>query len=130
MPEREREPIFCSECQNQITKVETARVLDGSILCPADLRKRSFIDRIRARKLPEDFTRRGGVLFRSFFTSLAALMLVVGVAFIWRQGNLPLGVTLILSSVFVLFFGVLAGDIVDLLLDIFEQLKLLNRSSR
>jgi len=155
MPQRDVEPVFCGECQNEV-RVQDARMLDGQILCPVDLHKRPLFHRIRARKLPEDVHRRSGGTFRGFFTSLAALMLVVGVAFIWYhpskspsapqgakagvasapaqgavqpaqvEGGVAVGVPLILASVFVAFFGLLAGDAIDLLLDMFDQLKRLN----
>ena len=145
MPEREVEPVFCSECQNEV-KVRDARILNGHILCPADMGKRSFFERMRARRLPDDARRRGGAVFRGFFTSLAALMFVVGIPFVWRVvqatffGNEPdatieavrraylaPGVALMFGSALIAVFGLLAGDIVDLLLDIFDQLK---KSSR
>ncbi len=126
MSQRESEPVFCSECQNEVD-VSAARVLNGHVLCPADLGRRSMWERLRARKLPENEMRRGGGALRSFFLSLAALMLVVGVAFIWKDEARVTGVCTILASVFVGFFGVLAGDIVDVLLDIFDQLRQLNR---
>jgi|GEM_PF-6122419 len=126
MSEREIEPIFCSECQNEM-RVQDARTLDGKILCPADLAKHPLVDRMRARRLPEDYLRRGGAIFRSVFTSFAALMLVVGVAFIVKKDQLATGVWMIVASVFVALTGVFVGDVVDLLLDIFDQLKQLNR---
>jgi len=145
MPERKAEPIFCSECQNEV-ELKDARILNGQVLCPADLSKRRFFERMRARKLPEDARRRGGAVFRSFFTSLAALMFVVGIPFIWRVvkvtffGNnddatieavrrayLAPGVALMFSSALVAVFGLFAGDIVDLLLDIHDELRRMNR---
>lgn len=88
-PERELEPVFCGECQNSVG-VSKARVLDGQVLCPKDLSKRSFFDRLRARKLPQNYKRRSGRTFRSLFTSIAALMLLVGIAFVWRAKQTPL----------------------------------------
>jgi sterol desaturase/sphingolipid hydroxylase (fatty acid hydroxylase superfamily) len=130
MSQREAEPVFCGECQNEV-KVESARAVDGQVLCAADLRKRPFLQRLRARKLPENVMRRGGTVFKSFFTMLAALMLVVGVALIWSEDpskhSLTAGVWMVMASMFVAFFGLFAGDAVDLLLDIFEQLRRLNR---
>jgi hypothetical protein len=94
MTQREQEPIFCTECQNEV-KVEAARVLDGKILCPADLAKRPFLDRLRSRKLPQNYMRRSGKTFQGLFTSIAALMLVIGIAFIWKaqlsSGERPQG---------------------------------------
>lgn len=87
-PEREVEPVFCSECQNPVD-VSKARVLDGQVLCTKDLSKRSFFDRFRARKLPQNYKRRSGRTFRGLFTSIAALMLVVGIAFVWRAKQAP-----------------------------------------
>jgi len=88
VPEREVEPVFCSECQNPVD-VSKARMLDGLVLCPKDLAKRGLFDRIRARKLPENYRRRSGGTFRSLFTSIAALMLVVGIAFVWKAKAQP-----------------------------------------
>jgi hypothetical protein len=131
MSEREVEPIFCTECQEEVN-VNKARMLKGRILCPKDLAKLSFFDRLRARKLPEDASRRGGKAFQGMFTSLAALTFIVGIVFIWpvRSGatsNLGAGLPLILASIFLAFFGILVGDIVDILLDIFHQLRRINR---
>ncbi|MHC4713256.1 MAG: hypothetical protein ACYTAN_08310 [Planctomycetota bacterium] len=81
MSQLESEPIFCSECQNEIT-VAKARMLGGRVLCPADLAKRSFLDRLRARRLPQDYRRRTGKVFQSLFASMAALMIVIGIVFI------------------------------------------------
>lgn len=145
MSERETEPIFCSECQNEV-KPANARFLHGHIICKADLAKRSFLERLRARRLPQDVTRRGGAAFRSLFTSLAALMFVVGIPFVWRvvhvtffsnqdvttieavrRAYLAPGVAMMFGSALVAVLGLLAGDIVDLLLDILDQLRHINR---
>ena len=88
IPEREVEPVFCSECQNPVD-VSKARMLDGEVLCPKDLAKRPFFDRLRARKLPQNYKRRSGRTFQSLFTSIAALMLVVGIAFVWKAKGEP-----------------------------------------
>lgn len=122
MSERKAEPIFCSECQNEVD-VHVARALDGEVLCRADLAKRPFLVKLRARKLPENHQRRSGRVFRSLFTSIAALMLVVGVVVNVRSENVAGGVSIIFASVFVAVFGMLAGDILDVLLDIFDQLR-------
>lgn len=146
MSERGIEPIFCSECQNEI-KPENARLLHGQIVCKADLAKQPFVERLRARRLPQDVTRRGGASFRSLFTSLAALMFVVGVPFVARvvgvtffghsdqateeavrRAYLAPGVAFMFASALVAVFGLLAGDVVDLLLDILDQLRRANRS--
>jgi hypothetical protein len=126
MTQRDAEPVFCSECQNEV-KVESARMLDGHVLCPADLRKKPLFERMRARRLPEDARRRGGAVYKSFFTASAALMLVVGASLVWSKNDLAAGIWMVIASIVVAFFGVLAGDVVDLLLDIFEQLKQINR---
>lgn len=122
MSEREHEAIFCSECQNEV-KVESARVLDGKVLCRADLAKRSFFERLRARKLPQDYRRRSGKTFHGMMTSIAALMLVVGVAFIWKKDDLASGVWMIMASVLVAIAGMFVSDVIDLLLDIRDQLR-------
>ncbi len=121
MPEREREPVFCSECQNEV-KVEDARILDGKILCPVDLAKHSFFERLRARKLPQDYRRRSGKTFQSVLTSVAALLLVVGIAFIWQKGHLVAGVFMIALSVLSAVLAMFVADVIDLLLDIRDQL--------
>ena len=77
MSQPESEPIFCTECQNEV-KVEEARVLDGKVLCPADLAKKSLFAKMRARKLPQNYRRRSGRFFQRMVTSMAAFMLVVG----------------------------------------------------
>ncbi len=84
MAQHENEPIFCSECQNEVA-VQKARILDGRVLCPADLAKRPFLDRLRARKLPQDYRRRTGRVFQSLFASMAALMILIGVVFIIKK---------------------------------------------
>ncbi len=154
VPEREAEPVFCSECQNEVD-VAKGRLVDGQVLCPADLAKRPFFDRLRARKLPENYKRRSGRTFQSLFTSIAALMLVVGIAFVWRAKTLPTppprtlepaaweavegerpvtaptpvvgipaqiyliaGVCMLLGAIIIAVSGALAGDALDLLLDI------------
>jgi hypothetical protein len=140
---------------------ESARILDGAVLCRKDLATKGFFARLRARRLGETAHRRSGKVFTGFFTSLAMLMLVVGVAFawkqytpagegaaantfIWRQGdapyqvsadvvfaarqqNLMVGVLLIVASIFTAFFALFAGDTLDVLIDVFEQLRRLNR---
>ena len=154
------EPIFCTECQNEV-KVEDARILDGRILCPADLGKKSFFDKVRARKLPQNYKRRSGRFFQSMFTSIAALMLVVGVVVTVggvrgkretagperavvaetpdvsaeqqaraiaeeakEDKETPVaGIMIIFAAVVTALFGVLAGDVVDLLLDVLDQLR-------
>jgi hypothetical protein len=145
MSEHGIEPIFCSECQNEV-KPANARLLQGHVLCKADLAKRSSLERLRARRLPQDLTRRGGATFRSLFTSLAALMFVVGLPFVWRVASVTFfgnqdattveavrraylapGVAMMFGSALVAVFGLLAGDIVDLLLDILDQLRRANR---
>jgi hypothetical protein len=156
MTERHAEPIFCSECQEEV-RPENARILDGAILCRKDLASKGFFARLRARRLGETAHRRSGKVFTGFFTSLAMLMLVVGIAFawkqdapagegaaantfVWRQGeatyqvsadvvfaarqqNLMVGVSLIIASIFTAFFGLFAGDTLDTLIDVFEQLR-------
>ena len=160
MSERRAEPIFCSECQEEV-RAENARLLDGAVLCRRDLATKGFFARLRARRLGETARRRGGKVFTGFFTSLAMLMLIVGIAFVWKQyapatetgaptmfvwnygdvdyqvsadvvfaadqRNLVAGVSLIIASIFTGFFGLLAGDVMDTLIDIFEQLRALNR---
>lgn len=122
MSEHQSEPIFCSECQNEVN-VQEARVLDGKVLCRTDLTKRAFLAKLRARKLPENYQRRSGRLFRSLFTSIAALMLVVGVVLNVRSEDVAGGVAIIFASGFVAVFGMLAGDLLDVLLDILDQLR-------
>jgi len=117
----EQKPVFCSECQQEV-KVEDARVLDGQVLCPRDLAKRGFFARMRARKLPGS-QRWSGKTFQSMFTSIAALMLVVGIALVWKEEQLASGVWMIVFSILVGFFGRLAKDLIDLLLDILDELR-------
>ena len=135
MSEHHAEPVFCSECQNEVA-IEKARVLGGKVLCPTDLAKRSFLERLRARRLPQDYSRRSGRVFQSMMTSMAALILVLGIGFIIRallaMGNIPEGqkwpveallpgLLMILASALVAIAGMFAGDVIDLLMDIRDQ---------
>jgi hypothetical protein len=132
MSEREAEPIFCSECQEEVA-VDKARIVNGRVLCPHDFAKLSFFQRLGGRKLPENAARRAGRWFYGMFTSLAALMFVVGVAFIWKDAaaKQPFpGVPIVLASVFVGIFGIFVGDAIDLLLDISGELRRLNSGRR
>ncbi len=131
MSHREAEPIFCSECQEEVA-INKARLVNGRVYCQKDLAKLPLLARLRARKLPEDATRRGGKATLGMFTSLAALTLVIGVAFIWPwKGELEsrpsVGVPLILASVFFAFFGIVMSDLIDILIDVFGELRRLNR---
>jgi len=129
MSERGVEPIFCSECQEEVS-VDKAKIVNGRVLCPHDFAKLSFGQRLSGRKLPENAARRAGKWFSGMFTSLAALMFVVGVALIWKDAatrQLFPGVPLILGSVFVGIFGIFVSDAIDLLLDISGELRRLNR---
>ena len=122
MSERNSEPIFCSECQEEV-KASNARMLDGKVLCKADLASKPFVARMRARKLAEDDKRWSGKGFQSAFTAIAALMLVVGVALIFKKDQLVPGIWMVVASILTALSGLFVGSVIDILLDIRDQLK-------